>query len=68
MDFSLTEEQRLPGAGGMGLTAPFRRVALIHVIFATGRRRRRKPPYNGVPAENRGIARNQPQGEPWVFG
>ena len=68
MDFSLTEEQRLPGAGGMGLSAPFRRVALIHVIFATGRRRRKKPPYNGVAAENRGIARNQPQGEPWVFG
>jgi hypothetical protein len=36
----------------MGLSAPFQRVALIHAWM----RGQKKPPYNGVPAENRGIA------------
>ena len=63
MDFSLTEEQRLPGAGGMGLRAPFRRRGTISRHCCDRTRRRKRATYNGVPAENRGIARRQPQGE-----
>ncbi len=63
MDFSLTEEQRLPGAGGMGLRAPFRRRGTISRHCCDRTRRRKRATYNGVPAENRGIARRQPQGK-----
>lgn len=62
MDFSLTEGQRM---------MPKRPVPARGTNSRHGRawmRGQKKPPYNGVPAENRGIARNQPQGEPWVFG
>ena len=67
MDFSLTEEQRLPGAGGMGLSAPFRRVALIHVILRPGAAVERSRPIMAYPQKTAASPDVNHRGKPWAF-